>query len=137
MIGRYAELLRVIGQWLDANEAQSIELLATAHTITVRWRPPRGRPLAYTFDGDELAEMGQKARAQLTDQAGQMAGQWATLLRTLGHELDHTGRELLVARSVAEGIQVLGTDPTTPATQWFAPERLGHWNAVQRASRVA
>src|SRR4051794_5456923 len=108
MVPSYAELLRVLGQWLDYMLADEAELITTEHTVTVRWHRHQAPPDFRTFDWAELRELSECPRRNRQNPFGRMTGGWAPLLRTLGQELDSRGVELLLARSLANGLQVYG-----------------------------
>jgi hypothetical protein len=137
MTDRYSEWLRVIGQWLDVHQAQSIALIGTPHTLVVRGRPLQGTPGERTFTEEELAELNRQAREQRRAELGTRAGPWATRRRALDHKLDRTAQQLLVIRSGPHGLWVLGADPQRPTTPWFPLEDLEHRDARQRSERPA
>jgi hypothetical protein len=137
MAPSYAEPLRVVGQWLDLQSPDEIELITTVHTITIRWRRHLGPRDFHTFDWTEIYALSEQARMQRQNPFGRMTGRWAPALRTLGQELDAQCVELLLARSQDGGLQVYGLHEGGPYAHWFADQHLAEWNTAQRTQRIA
>jgi hypothetical protein len=126
-----AEWLRVIGQWLDSQEADQAELRYTETTVEVRWQLATGEETR-TFAFAELQRLGQQARRQHKHPFGQTDSRWAGALRTLGQELEDGNIEPLVLRSLAGGVQVFGTQNGAPYERWHALEGLSESNRLKR-----
>src|SRR4051794_3824215 len=97
---QYAEILRVVGQYLDEQHAQpAVEVMAYENRLTASWVPgpspdddadPEDASGFYELDLDDLSW-----RARLLRRP---SGERAHLFRTIGQELDRDGialRELI------------------------------------------
>src|SRR5690349_4873680 len=97
---QYAEILRVVGQYLDEQDARPvIEVMAYETRLTASWVP--GPPPEEVSDADEAGGFYEMYLDDLSWRARLLrrpSGERAHLFRTIGQELDRDGitlRELI------------------------------------------
>jgi hypothetical protein len=135
---RYADLLRALGQMLDAEGAETIEIADDETTITVTWIDRDGDERVRTVDkaGDveAMRRDGRRRRGSATPRAEQSREE---LLRTLGQELDLTGAHLVHIREV-HGFKVSVSEKDARRTDhWYSHDELLEKSRARRAHRSA
>jgi hypothetical protein len=130
------EILRVLGQFFDAQDAKELEVLSDQDTLNLRWQDSQGASHACSFLETELRARGEIARRQRTHPFGKMEGRWAPALRTLGQELETEALTPLLVRWVAGGFQVYGVREGTTHPSWYALERLAEGNRARHTYRL-
>jgi hypothetical protein len=129
----YAEPLRIVGQWLDAQGAEGLELTATTAGLVVRWFPAVNGRDARAFTWAELARIHEQASRQRQQPFGQPRNEWAGALRALGQELDILQVEQPVIRTERDGLQVSGIHGDTPLREWYPLTRLQEMDRLRRS----
>jgi hypothetical protein len=132
----YAEEFRVLGQWLDNQSAEDVEILVSDISVTVRWKDAVGVDGVRSFDPVELVVLSEVARRDRRNPFGEMQGEWAAALRTLGKELEESRLEPLLVRSLAGGLQVYAQQDGAPQSAWYDKDRLLDWNRMLRSQRM-
>jgi len=83
----YAEWLRTVGQWLDAQGAHDLEIVVDAYLVTVICQVNRDTPHRHSFSRVELGRLSEAAQLRRNHSLSQPSGHWAAMLRTVGQEL--------------------------------------------------
>jgi hypothetical protein len=96
--GQYAELLRIVGQMLDAEMVQHAEIVNHEGLIRISWHTHEGAQQARSYEEIAIHSLLQEARSHRGSAPIGRHGR-AELLRTLGQELD---REHISLGSIVE-----------------------------------
>src|SRR6266571_1086266 len=89
-----ADALRAVGRFLDAEFAQSIELVNTQAALSMAWRRGRGRG-SRRFREQDLAELREQAKAARGTPTGSVRGGYAERLRVIGQEIEAEHTEFM------------------------------------------
>jgi hypothetical protein len=135
MPSSYADAFRIIGQLLDAEAAEGMELSLGPEGITIRWHPQAGGVEARCVSWTAVERLHEQARRLRQHPFGQPSNRWAGALRTLGQELDTNQVQPTVVRSFRDGLQVWSTGAGAPAEAWYAMADLVEVDRLRRAGQ--
>jgi len=130
--GEYADVLRVIGRWLDQQGAQNIEIIDQGEYIHASWDADGTRRRPRLFRAFDLAQLRNEARVLRTGSEG--AGM-AETLRALGNELDQAGMELLSIVQTSDGFRLSAADGGRHESNEYSLEAIQQCIDAQRAGR--
>ena len=131
----YSDLLRAVGQFLDADAPESVEIADEGATLTLNWVDRDGNPQARTFDKKhDLDKMRQEGRGRRGTPAEQSNGEREELLRTLGEELDMTGANLVRIKEI-HGYKVIVVDDAERIELWYSRDELLEKSRARRDQR--
>jgi hypothetical protein len=105
----YADFLRVIGQVLDAEEAQQVEIIERETFISISWHSGPGMTENRSFRDLDLDTLRERARELRGTATADVPHTRAELLRVLGQELDEQGVALNGVIEEEDGYRVSGT----------------------------
>jgi hypothetical protein len=89
----YAEMLRTVGQFFDAEAARQVEIVEYDAFLHVTWHTPRGTTQTRLLDALTIGQLREQARTRRSEQTERPQGH-AELLRTIGQEFDAAGISL-------------------------------------------
>jgi hypothetical protein len=105
----YADFLRVIGQVLDAEAAQQIEIIEHETFISISWQSGPGTTENRSFRDLDLTTLRDRARELRGTATADVPHTRAELLRVLGQELDEQDVALNGVIEEKDGYRVSGT----------------------------
>lgn len=130
---RWGDILRVVGRWLDAEEAQNVQI-APGSTLDVTWqRAGTAQEAALTrLDMDKLREQAPLMRQPIS---ASPRGDREELLRTLGQELDDLGYTVDKVSERAAGYEVRVVGAEGPSDRFYSLTELRQHSARRRELR--
>lgn len=130
---RWGDVLRVVGRWLDTEEAQNVQI-APGPTLDVTWqRAGTAQETALTrLDMDKLREQAPLMRQPIS---APPKGDREELLRTLGQELDDLGYKVERVSERAAGYEVRVVGAEGPSDRFYSLPELREHSARRRALR--
>jgi hypothetical protein len=134
-IGGQADILRALGQWLDDQGADGIEIATYDEFVSVTWRESKSPESRHAYHEHELASLRAQAHMMRQEAHGIPSGSLAEQLRTLGQELDQD--RVVVSGIVQEptGFRVFGKMDGAYYTQLYLTEELSEAAARYRVVR--
>lgn len=133
--GEYADVLRVIGRWLDQQGAQNIEIIDQGEYIHASWDAAVTRRGPRLFRAFDLAHLRSEARVLRAGPQGVPSVGMAETLRVLGNELDQSGMELLSIRQTSDGFRLSAADGGRHESNEYSLEAIQQCIEAQRAER--
>ena len=134
MVLDFGERLRVVGQWLDAQYAQSVDLTVVEGYLSVEGRIDDSKQSA-SFTESELEQLSENARRFRVNPFGSVESRWAPCLRTLGQLLQAQVVEPRRIWSEAELLWVSGTQQGNFVTQQYRLEDLASRDRTHERGR--
>jgi hypothetical protein len=131
----FGERLRVVGQWLDAQYAQSADLTVVEGYLSVEGRIAEDTKQSASFTESELEGLSENARRFRVNPFGSVESRWAPCLRTLGQLLQAQVVEPNRIWSEAELLWVSGTQQGNFITQQYRLEDLTSRDRTHERSR--
>jgi hypothetical protein len=122
----YAEKLRTVGQFFDAEAARQVEIVEYDAFLHVTWHTPRGVTQTRLLDDLTIGQLREEARTRRAGLMERPQGH-AELLRTLGQEFDAAGLSLGSIVEEPHGYRASGVADRCYYNQLFT---LGELHAV-------
>jgi hypothetical protein len=134
------EMLRTLGQFLDASVADDAQLDCEERYWKVRWQAADGTWRNRTFTRTDLRTHSDVARRDRRPMAGAPGGEplneWSVCLRALGQDLAAQQVELTSLRVESDGFRVRGVQQGRYCSEWFGLEDLLERNQTRQTDRV-
>lgn len=135
--GQYSEILRLVGQFLDQEQAHEIEVVDRGVYITASWQGSAGAREERTYRTFEFTRLLEDAR-RLRGEPGPapLSSSFAETLRALGSECDQSGTELLSLVELPDGYRVTGLATGKHVSYTYDAAEVQELVADQRAHRA-
>jgi hypothetical protein len=133
----YAEVLRVAGRYLAAQQARSFEIAERDEALALTWVAGSGDRAQHSYTRLELADLLAAARLLRGDALVVRSREQEQLLRTLGQELDRQHVTLGAVFQQSDGYRVLGEREGLPFEGHFSVAELGHLSAERHEWRAS
>lgn len=135
---RYADLLRAVGQMLDAEGAETVEIADDTFVLTVTWIDRHGEEQVRTLDkmgdGERIRHDARRHRGSaIHDTTKHIRGE---LLRTLGQELDLAESHLVRIKEI-HGFKVSIVENDRHIDRWYSHDELLEKSRARRMHRAA
>jgi hypothetical protein len=135
--GKYTQSLRALGRLLDAEFAESIELVNSAASVRLSWRRKGLETDERRYQDHNLAELEQIAQQSRGTYRGDPRENLAELWRTLGQDLDREGWGLEQILQERDGFMVAGFVNGQPVRRKFLTADLLASSRARRKARHA
>jgi hypothetical protein len=133
--GRWADVLRLIGRHVDAQEPAEDVAVVSSEEIQVRWRQLEGHKRAESLSGLDLNRLRETAPLMRRPISTPSRGDREELMRTLGQELDALGIEVDEISERPGGFEVRGRGPDVPDYRFYAASELRQLSEERRKLR--
>jgi hypothetical protein len=133
----YAEVLRVTGRYLAAQQARSFEIAERGEALALTWIADRGQTERRSYTRLELADLLAAARLLRGRGPSSSPSELEQALRTLGQELDRQRVSLGIIFQEPDGYRVRGERESLPFEAHFTAGELQELSAEQHARRVS
>jgi hypothetical protein len=131
-----SERLRLAGQWLDANDALTAEVVLTADAMSLQGIDADGTMQTTVLTRWELAKLSAHARSLRRSPWDASAVGWSTKLRILGQLLERRETDPQRIWGGAEQLRVVGAGQTEAVSFICRKADLEEWDRAQRAPRA-
>src|SRR5687767_7260894 len=134
--GEHADVLRVLGRFLEEEHASRVEIMNHDAFLSVSWDRPQQGATERAYMEHELVTLRENAHQMREGLArGNPGGSFAELLRTLGQEIDREGVSIAGIDQDAEGFVVSGTRGGKYFKEKYRTDDLLQLSAQRRAER--
>ena len=113
----YADLLRLIGRFLDSNEASAVEIVDHDTALAVSWQAREGGTCRRSFSDNSVVSLLRAARTQRGTADPDSPSGRAELLRTLGQVLDTQEVTQVSIVEAPDGYRINGFSGRQPVQQ--------------------
>jgi hypothetical protein len=134
LFGQWADILRVLGRFLDSSDAQDIEI-KNEDRLAVRWRMASGSTESASYTEFDMNKLREQAPLMRRPVATPPKTDREEMLRTIGQEMDEqaiTVREIVEA---AGAYRVYGSDATGEVYRFYSRAELRGLSEKRRAMR--
>jgi hypothetical protein len=134
--GEYADALRVVGRWLELQDARRVEVTDEGEFLSVSWEGSAAGGGQRQFRAFELAQLRREAQLLRTSPGGTPSAGLSEMLRTLGGELDRLSLELLSILELPDGFRMSTAAGGRHNSYQFSLQEVQQMSAAQRSQRA-